>query len=246
MAALALHTLVHAALTSGGSDSSAEQQPAAVMHLRPLHAGTPPASEEKKITLPSISEMLQGYTSPPGTPSLQPFVLASSRRTSLVSVNYQQSPVMVANSVPSSQRTASFLAVHQQGYQFPKMSQHYTLPTVVPHRPVSPLNPVRAIAQPYPTFVQSHTVHPTTTPPSEGEADEVSSQQRGDVRSGLLPRKFVCTISGCIKTFKRKHHLESHLVTHSPDKPFVCQVDGCGASYRRAQELRRHMRITMH
>ncbi|KAI8610710.1 hypothetical protein BC830DRAFT_1172495 [Chytriomyces sp. MP71] len=238
MTALALNALVDAALTSDYAE-----QPAPVLQLRPLQGTTPPVNG--KINLPSISEMLQGYTSPPGTPALLPFVLASSRRTSLVSVNYQHSPVMVSNPAPSSLRGQSFLAVQQQGYQFPKVSQHYTFPAVAPHRPVSPLKPVRAVAQPYPTFVQSH-AYLKATPPSEGDADEVSSQQSGDLRSGLLPRKYVCSVPGCVKTFKRKHHLQSHLVTHSPDKPFVCQFEGCNASYRRAQELGRHMRITSH
>ncbi|ORY37497.1 hypothetical protein BCR33DRAFT_651817, partial [Rhizoclosmatium globosum] len=46
----------------------------------------------------------------------------------------------------------------------------------------------------------------------------------------------------CGKTFRRKHHIESHLVTHSTEYKFVCTLPGCKSKFRRNQDLLRHLR----
>ncbi|KAI8832484.1 hypothetical protein BJ741DRAFT_614649 [Chytriomyces cf. hyalinus JEL632] len=247
--------------------------PAVSSQQHPIH--------NQHIQLPSISEMFKEYASPPGTPSLQsPFVLQSSRRTSIVSVSYQQSQVQNHNN--QSQSTSpiigypstalpSSVSLHAT-YQFPKpvtafAKQPPSYISDIP-RPVSPLNPHRMnmthahIGHHQPHYQQLQRQHPyvqqtqhqfqqhiSPSAPPIPEADcETNStsgeslQQQQQQRLG----KYVCTMPNCVKTFKRKHHLESHLVTHSPNKPFCCLEPGCGAAYRRAQELRRHMRIVTH
>ncbi|KAI9335499.1 hypothetical protein BDR26DRAFT_920447 [Obelidium mucronatum] len=55
---------------------------------------------------------------------------------------------------------------------------------------------------------------------------------------------FDCKICG--KEFFRKHHIESHMVTHQTDYPFKCQLEGCLSKFRRIQDLRRHLRNVKH
>ncbi|KAJ3238172.1 hypothetical protein HDU81_008319 [Chytriomyces hyalinus] len=57
-------------------------------------------------------------------------------------------------------------------------------------------------------------------------------------------RRYQCEV--CAKLFQRKHHLVSHLVSHTDDKPFRCAIPGCDASFRRTQDMRRHMRKVFH
>lgn len=43
-----------------------------------------------------------------------------------------------------------------------------------------------------------------------------------------IPKRYVCLIEGCERTFPRKSAIESHIQTHLEDKPFVCtQPDWC-------------------
>ncbi|ORY22525.1 hypothetical protein BCR33DRAFT_629756, partial [Rhizoclosmatium globosum] len=49
---------------------------------------------------------------------------------------------------------------------------------------------------------------------------------------------FTCVEEGCGKIFYRKHHLVSHLVSHTTEKPFSCPK--CGSLFRRSADLRRH------
>ncbi|KAI8608485.1 hypothetical protein BC830DRAFT_1155059 [Chytriomyces sp. MP71] len=62
-----------------------------------------------------------------------------------------------------------------------------------------------------------------------------------------LPRRFPCTVPGCQARFTRKHHMTSHLITHTEGKPFHCTVGPyCKASFRRLQDLRRHVKTVRH
>ncbi|GAA5830224.1 hypothetical protein JCM11251_001274 [Rhodosporidiobolus azoricus] len=58
-----------------------------------------------------------------------------------------------------------------------------------------------------------------------------------------VPKRYVCLIEGCDRTFPRKSAIESHIQTHLEDKPFVCPHDDCDASFVRQHDLRRHERI---
>ncbi|ORY37496.1 hypothetical protein BCR33DRAFT_663586 [Rhizoclosmatium globosum] len=59
-------------------------------------------------------------------------------------------------------------------------------------------------------------------------------------------RSFTCAVEHCGKVFYRKHHLVSHMVSHTEGKPFTCPRDGCDATFRRNQDLRRHLRNVKH
>ncbi|KAI8614533.1 hypothetical protein BC830DRAFT_374094 [Chytriomyces sp. MP71] len=50
----------------------------------------------------------------------------------------------------------------------------------------------------------------------------------------------------CPKLFTRKHHLVSHMVSHSQSEPLRCPIAGCDATFRRNQDRRRHIRKIKH
>ncbi|KAI8832498.1 hypothetical protein BJ741DRAFT_614682 [Chytriomyces cf. hyalinus JEL632] len=103
--------------------------------------------------------------------------------------------------------------------------------------------------------------HACSTTDLIGEPDEWShtanepllSQKAGIVLPVIMPdnqqrnkhgRRYQCEV--CAKLFQRKHHLVSHLVSHTDSKPFRCAIPGCDASFRRTQDMRRHMRKVFH
>ena len=60
--------------------------------------------------------------------------------------------------------------------------------------------------------------------------------QRKTCFTVFVSRSFNCTVCG--RGFKRKYHLERHMLSHSDFKPFTCEL--CGQGYKRKEKLDRH------
>ncbi|KAI8613148.1 hypothetical protein BC830DRAFT_503250 [Chytriomyces sp. MP71] len=80
----------------------------------------------------------------------------------------------------------------------------------------------------------------TTAPPSPHFSHiQAPSQMRLHVCE-------ICQEKGLVKSFQKKHHLLSHMVTHSDDYRYVCDVPNCKSKFRRNQDLLRHLRRVKH
>ncbi|XP_026568254.1 gastrula zinc finger protein XlCGF7.1-like, partial [Pseudonaja textilis] len=78
------------------------------------------------------------------------------------------------------------------------------------------------------------------------EDPETGLEGGGSLRSPGRPRRtqeggkrFQCP--ECEKSFKRKDHLQSHLIIHTGEKPYKCLE--CGKSFRHISNLYTHQRI---
>ena len=63
------------------------------------------------------------------------------------------------------------------------------------------------------------------------EIDEVEAQQRSS------PGRYQC--NECERNFKKKSHLDEHILIHAGEKPHKCEK--CGWSFRRKDKMRKHM-----
>jgi uncharacterized Zn-finger protein len=59
--------------------------------------------------------------------------------------------------------------------------------------------------------------------------------------AGSVQKKHKCKV--CDKRFTRPSSLQTHMYSHTGEKPFACEVDGCGRHFSVVSNLRRHMKV---
>ncbi|TQN73580.1 Asparagine-rich zinc finger protein AZF1 [Colletotrichum shisoi] len=56
------------------------------------------------------------------------------------------------------------------------------------------------------------------------------------------PKKYVCTIDCCGKSFYQSTHLDTHSRAHTGEKPYQCKWPRCGRTFSQPGNLKTHMR----
>lgn len=59
--------------------------------------------------------------------------------------------------------------------------------------------------------------------------------------SGNTQKKHKCKV--CDKRFTRPSSLQTHMYSHTGEKPFACDVEGCGRHFSVVSNLRRHKKV---
>ena len=59
--------------------------------------------------------------------------------------------------------------------------------------------------------------------------------------SANTQKKHKCKV--CDKRFTRPSSLQTHMYSHTGEKPFACDVDGCGRHFSVVSNLRRHKKV---
>ena len=63
-------------------------------------------------------------------------------------------------------------------------------------------------------------------------------------RTSHFPSRFSCDFEQCNKKFGTKQNLESHLRTHTGEKPYKCGI--CNSSFKRYHHLKKHVQSYTH
>lgn len=78
-------------------------------------------------------------------------------------------------------------------------------------------------------------------PPSEVPAQVTMMGQFSSKVSSSTQKKHKCKI--CEKRFTRPSSLQTHMYSHTGEKPFACDVEGCGRHFSVVSNLRRHKKV---
>lgn len=52
---------------------------------------------------------------------------------------------------------------------------------------------------------------------------------------------FRCGIDGCTKSFRNSHHLKSHNLSHTGERPYACQDSSCGRTFAKRNSWKVHL-----
>jgi len=85
---------------------------------------------------------------------------------------------------------------------------------------------------------QRHSIY-SRTPDGAPIKSPLSQETTPFIFSSASSERHKCPY--CPADFARQHNLESHLLTHSQEKPYVCQT--CQARFRRLHDLKRHTKL---
>ncbi|XP_056420144.1 Krueppel-like factor 11 isoform X2 [Hyla sarda] len=152
-------------------------------------------------------------------------------QTSVLSAFLKPSPQPVCNTVkPILPQTTP---LSQPVLMGASMSQG-TVMFVLPQAPVS---------QPSAQCPQTLTVGSTKLLPLAPAPVFITSGQCSPPQVDFSRRRnYVCSFTGCKKTYFKSSHLKAHLRTHTGEKPFSCNWEGCDKKFARSDELSRHRR----
>lgn len=50
-----------------------------------------------------------------------------------------------------------------------------------------------------------------------------------------------CEHEGCNKSFRNSHHLKSHLLSHTGERPYACSDSGCGRTFAKRNSWKLHL-----
>lgn len=92
----------------------------------------------------------------------------------------------------------------------------------------------------------------------DGAGDNSSTtNDTGELRSGVTtpltsvsdqpakyvrPKTYICPYEGCGKAYDRPVRLNTHLRSHTDERPFICSHEGCSKSFRREGHLDYHIK----
>ncbi|KAI2803337.1 hypothetical protein BLOT_007464 [Blomia tropicalis] len=92
-----------------------------------------------------------------------------------------------------------------------------------------------------PSLLGDINVPTTSTTNNKNGLTNKGKRSNNKSSSDQRPKKFICT--ECKSGFSNRSQLNSHIRTHTGERPFVCDYKNCQKSFTRNEELTRHRRI---
>ncbi|OKL62000.1 hypothetical protein UA08_02915 [Talaromyces atroroseus] len=175
---------------------------------------SPPADDQRKCSLPSISSLLEGMDSS-----------SSLDRASSLSISSLASPRDIPSPSPTTASTTTTITTPKSYYadEQPYNRTHASHSSSAPGTPSSHIPPSSSMVN---AGWQHHHYFPLST------AAAAAYPQNHE--------RYVCRT--CHKAFSRPSSLRIHSHSHTGEKPFRCTHAGCGKAFSVRSNMKRHER----
>ncbi|KZL79586.1 c2h2 transcription factor, partial [Colletotrichum incanum] len=89
---------------------------------------------------------------------------------------------------------------------------------------------------------ETEQVKPEPRPPKSEASIPASASTTTESMGAPKPKRYVCDVNSCGKSFYQSTHLDTHRRAHTGEKPYQCNWPRCGRTFSQPGNLKTHMR----
>ena len=88
---------------------------------------------------------------------------------------------------------------------------------------------------------ETESLRETVTATAAGTDTPITEASSARGKNRVRPKIYICSYPDCTKAFDRPIRLQTHINSHTGERPHVCQEPGCDKSFFKSEHLKQHI-----